>query len=601
MGRVGSRSGRESTRTGSWGFLSLLTLAVGLPVARPAHAEAPSVVELTGFVQVSGVPFEGQGRFKAAIIDDAQNTRWSHDGTSVGGSEPSNWVITNLVVRGRYSFGLGDTNLPGMTQPLDATVFGIETNLFLRLWFNDGVHGFQLLSPDRRLVSVPYALRAATVSSNAVGSVQLKPNAVQGAHIQDGTVTAADIADGTITSADVLDGTLTLSDLNAASVDGRYVVNSGDTMTGPLSLPKLTATEALVTSIVSNTVGVLSLRSRTDIELTIDNGGGANAGFEIFNSAGTHLFLLTEAGNARTFGDHTVDGRLAVGGTSLDTEAALQLNLPNSASVPHFRIKSPLSNAGFGIQFVNPTETWYVGPNLGNWSDNRFGILSGSSLKGLILAPNGNVGIDSAAAALPFATLTVDGSIGFPTVATPAMYVYASGSLNAEKPLIVHSPAFPEYGLYYRDDGDRFVMKSSAGDTTPSLVVDLDGNWVAIATDTPKPGYELSVNGQVVCEELLVEDSANWPDYVFADGYPLKPLDEVESHIRERRHLPGIAPATQVAREGIPVGAMQKQMMEKIEELTLYLIDQNKRLQAQDERIRQLETRLRDAQPEDGR
>lgn len=550
--------------------------------ALPAAAQAPEIINHLGFVEVNGVPYTGSGQFKFAIVNAAGNvTHWSHDGTSAGGAAPASWVITNLV-RGRYTIPLGDTSVANMTQPLTAAVVA-NTGLYLRVWFNDGVNGEQQLAPDQHLVSVAYALRAATVPDGAIGTAQLAAGAVQ----------TSDILDGTVTSSDIANGTITTSDLNLASVDGRYVLKTGDTMTGGLTAPKLTAgAGGVAANLITNVSGLLSIKSRTDIELTIDNGGGAAAAFEIFNGAGSHLYLLSETGNSRTFGTHAIDNGLMVGTTALDANAFVQFNLPNSVSVPHLRIESALGDNGFGIQFANPQETWFVGPNIGNWPDDRFNILADSSNKGLIIAANGNVGIDSVSAASPFATLTIDGTIGFPTVSTPAMYVYASGTSNADKPLIVHSPSFPEYGLYYSDPGDQFVMKSSAGDTTPSLVVDLDSNWVTIATDTPKPGYELSVNGQIVCEELLVEDSADWPDYVFEDNYPLKPLAEVEAHIREKKHLPGIPTAAEVKRDGLPVGEMQKRMMEKIEELTLYVIEQNKRLAAQDERLRQLEAQV---------
>lgn len=610
-------------------WLSWLGLVVGL-LGSPGllRAQVPSVVSHLGFVEVNGVPFHGEGRFKFALISGSGpiTSHWSHDGTSVAGSEPATWVITNLV-HGRYAIPLGNTNVANMTAPLLPTAVA-HSNAVLRVWFSDGVIGFQQLVPDQPLLAVPYALQSATLVDNAVGSAQLAPNAVLSGHILDGTivsldladgtiatgdiadgaitspkildgtilsadladgaVTSAKILDGTIASADVANGTLTLTDLSLASVDTRYVLKAGDTMTG-----KLTASGGIATSSITNNVGVLSLVSRTDIELTIDNGGGANASFEIFNSSGNHLYLLSETGSSRTFGTHAIDSGLMVGTTALDANALAQINLPSSVSVPHLRIKSPLGDNGFGIQFVNPEETWYVGPNIGNWPDDRFNILADSSNKGLIIAANGNVAIDSVSAASPFAKLTIDGSIGFPTVATPAMYIYPSGVANAEKAVIVHSPAYDEWGLYYNDVGDRFLMKSAAGDTTPSLVVDLGNNWVAIGTETPKPGYHLSVDGKIVCEELLVEDSADWPDYVFQEDYRLQSLEEVEAHIKERKHLPGVPTAAEISKNGLPLGEMQKRMMEKIEELTLHLIEQNKRMTSQDERIRHLEAQLR--------
>jgi hypothetical protein len=216
---------------------------------------------------------------------------------------------------------------------------------------------------------------------------------------------------------------------------------------------------------------------------------------------------------------------------------------------------------------------------------------------GDVLRSSGMVGIGPAAS-LPFATLTVDGTIGFPTVASPMFYLYPSGTNNAQKPVIVHSPAYPGYGLFYEDDGDRFSMKSSSADATPSLVVDLDSNWVTIAIGLPKPGYALSVNGKVVCEELLIEDSVDWPDYVFAPDYPLKPLVEVEAHIQQHGHLPGVTSAAEVSGNGLLVGAMQRQMMEKIEELTLYIIEQSKRLTAQEQQIAELQETLQRMQEE---
>ena len=70
--------------------------------------------------------------------------------------------------------------------------------------------------------------------------------------------------------------------------------------------------------------------------------------------------------------------------------------------------------------------------------------------------------------------------------------------------------------------------------------------------------------------------SQNWPDFVFADEYQLPSLSEVEKSIQLNKHLPGIPSAKEIHEEGINVGEMQKLMMQKIEELTLYVIDLQK-------------------------
>ncbi len=115
---------------------------------------------------------------------------------------------------------------------------------------------------------------------------------------------------------------------------------------------------------------------------------------------------------------------------------------------------------------------------------------------------------------------------------------------------------------------------------------------LTVGTTVPAAGYALSVNGKVICEELVVQDSANWPDYVFAKDYKLRSLEEVEASIQENKHLPGIPSARKIGEDGVPLGQIQKQMMEKIEELTLYVIEQNKRLKAQEGELQALRTRV---------
>lgn len=95
--------------------------------------------------------------------------------------------------------------------------------------------------------------------------------------------------------------------------------------------------------------------------------------------------------------------------------------------------------------------------------------------------------------------------------------------------------------------------------------------------------YRLYVEGGILTEKVKValRSTANWADYVFADDYRLMPLNEVEAFIQKNKHLPGVASAETLAKEGLDVAAMQAKHMEKIEELTLYVIDQNKTIEAQ--------------------
>jgi hypothetical protein len=105
------------------------------------------------------------------------------------------------------------------------------------------------------------------------------------------------------------------------------------------------------------------------------------------------------------------------------------------------------------------------------------------------------------------------------------------------------------------------------------LFINAAGN-VGIGTDNPT--YKLSVRGNIRSNEVVVE--TGWADYVFADDYKLRSLEEVESFIQQHKHLPNIPSAAEIEKDGLPVGDTQKRMMEKIEELTLYIIQLKKEM-----------------------
>ena len=113
---------------------------------------------------------------------------------------------------------------------------------------------------------------------------------------------------------------------------------------------------------------------------------------------------------------------------------------------------------------------------------------------------------------------------------------------------------------------------------------------VGIGTSTPKE--KLSVNGKIRAKEIKVE-TANWPDYVFEEGYQNQSLTEIEQFIKRNKHLPGVPTAKQVEQEGVELGEMNKVLLKKIEELTLLLIDQNKKNQEQDELIKKMMIELK--------
>ncbi|MEW2921815.1 fibronectin type III domain-containing protein [Muricauda sp. ANG21] len=102
---------------------------------------------------------------------------------------------------------------------------------------------------------------------------------------------------------------------------------------------------------------------------------------------------------------------------------------------------------------------------------------------------------------------------------------------------------------------------------------------VGIGT-TDTQGYRLAVAGNVIAEGVKVELQGNWPDFVFTDDFNLLDLTEVKKFIEEHGHLPNIPSAEQVQEEGIDLGAMNAKLLQKIEELTLYILSQEEEIKS---------------------
>ena len=143
--------------------------------------------------------------------------------------------------------------------------------------------------------------------------------------------------------------------------------------------------------------------------------------------------------------------------------------------------------------------------------------------------------------------------------------------------------ADPSINFYQNGVFKSFVTQSNdglyVGVNNGNLRLDATGQ-VAIGGVVPAASaYKLTVTGKIICEELKVKlVSSGWPDYVFDKKYKLKSLSDVEKFIIKNNHLPNIPSAVEVEKNGIEVGDMQKKMMEKIEELTLYIISLQKQV-----------------------
>jgi len=116
---------------------------------RQGASISPGVVSYQGQVNIGGVPFSGTGYFRFAIVDTGETFYWSNDGSTITPTD----AVTLTVVSGLFNVLLGETN------PITYGMFS-DSDRWLRVWFDDGTHGVQLLEPDTRITTAVFALRA---------------------------------------------------------------------------------------------------------------------------------------------------------------------------------------------------------------------------------------------------------------------------------------------------------------------------------------------------------------------------------------------------------------------------------------------------------
>jgi hypothetical protein len=189
-------------------FAFVATAAAATPDA------VPGIINHQGRISVSSVNFTGTGRFRFSLMDGAaasETVLWHHDGTVAGIVAPSGpgaakptGIVLVAVSSGLYTIALGDTAVSGMVA-IPPSVFQ-HADVRLRIWFTDQVNPEQQLSPDIRILTVGYAMRAAEAAS-----------------VDTGVITAASVLDGTLTGAD-LSATAAITD---AQVNNNLTIVAG--------------------------------------------------------------------------------------------------------------------------------------------------------------------------------------------------------------------------------------------------------------------------------------------------------------------------------------------------------------------------------------
>ncbi|MCX8533570.1 hypothetical protein [Chryseobacterium luquanense] len=243
-------------------------------------------------------------------------------------------------------------------------------------------------------------------------------------------------------------------------------------------------------------------------------------------------------------------------------------NLPSEQE--HYHISSKTFSNGFrGLDIK-----WYGGINLtGTGGDISFASAGGA----MRLAPNGNlgIGIDN-----PTRKLSLQGDI---YAVGPAALSFQDDTrftvTSSDVSTISSSVIMPHYGMMSPSvsgggelwmAGFKGIRMFTNGEAIPKFYLATNGN--------------ASLQGKFEAKEIKVTLTPT-ADFVFAENYNLPKLEDVEKHIKDKKHLPEIASAKQMEKEGVNVGEFQIKLLQKIEELTLYTIEQNKRIKELESKI----------------
>jgi len=322
------------------------------------------------------------------------------------------------------------------------------------------------------------------------------------------------------------------------------------------------------------------------------------SGYEIAQTIGDTCYRLNVGSSVRGYriATNNID-RLAITNTGLvgigtpTPSSMLEVNGDVFENSDNSVITIKDDNIGL-VKKAGASGVWAVGSgyyhSFGKWSTPtlRGNVSSGIFTEQMRIDNNGNMGI-----ATPNTNdrLEVNGNINlnnqYSSTAgclNPGYYVYKSGTIAYGMKL---QSTGGKYGtmIFGPNQSDRFIGfgKVGAGFSDDQMIeymrIDLNKGFVGIGTSNPQ--NMLDVKGTIRANEVLVQDISQFmPDFVFENDYSLPTLNNVSDFIKVNKHLQNMPSAKQVKENGMSLVDMQLKLLQKVEELTLYVIDQQKEI-----------------------
>ncbi|MCF0071485.1 hypothetical protein LZD49_13470 [Dyadobacter sp. CY261] len=341
-------------------------------------------------------------------------------------------------------------------------------------------------------------------------------------------------------------------------------------------------------SIESDT-GYVSIANYKFLSMSKASGGelnaflGPNSGNKTM-TGGRNTFFGENTGKANTLGYSNLFAGTFAGAANTTgySNTMLGYNAGAATTTGYF---NTFVGSGAGMSNVSGQSNVFVGLSAGSSSNGSNNVYIGRATAYYNAGGSYNVMVGFGAGG---GTTTTTGSnnvfLGYMAGVNEAgsNKLYISNS-NTSSPLIYGE--FPTTSPAY---AGKLVFNTRVGVGVTNFPTTVMVNSVSNNVST----YKMFVDGGMVTRDLIVTGAGTWADYVFQKDYKLRDLTEVEAFIKANGHLPNIPAATEVEKWGINVGEMSRLQQEKIEELTLYMIEQNKKLESNDRLLTEFDERM---------